>query len=77
MDIIQRLTLCVAKQPRSDAAPFLLEAINHIESLRQEIRVQRAEIGQLRHERNLLLEWDKPPMQQYDKENTANNEVDN
>jgi hypothetical protein len=74
MDIIQRLTLCAAKQPRTDAAPLLLEAVNHIESLRREIRVQRAEIGQLRHERNLLLEWDKPPMQQYDKENMADDD---
>jgi phage shock protein A len=37
------------------------EAANHIESLRREVRTLRAELGQLTQERNMLLDWDKPP----------------
>ena len=33
-----------------------------IESLKNEIRTQRKEIGSLREERRLLLDQDKPPM---------------
>ena len=33
-----------------------------IESLKNEIRIQRKEIGSLREERRLLLDQDKPPM---------------
>jgi uncharacterized coiled-coil protein SlyX len=33
-----------------------------IESLKNEIRIQRKEIGSLREERRLLLNQDKPPM---------------
>lgn len=62
MDIVQRLTLCAARQPRTDAAPLILEAVAHIESLRREIRTQRNEIAGLREERNVLLEWDRPKM---------------
>jgi hypothetical protein len=52
MDIVQRLTLCAARQPRTDAAQLMLEAIAHIEALRKEIRTQRNEIAGLREERN-------------------------
>lgn len=60
MDIVKRLTLCAAKPPRTEATQLMLEAIAHIESLRQEIRTQRNEIAGLREERNVLLEWDRP-----------------
>ena len=66
MDIVQRLTLCAAKQPRTDAATIMLEAIAHIESLRKEIRTQRYEIAGLREERNVLLEWDRPAVDNVD-----------
>jgi uncharacterized coiled-coil protein SlyX len=33
-----------------------------IDSLKNEIRIQRKEIGSLREERRLLLDQDKPPM---------------
>jgi uncharacterized coiled-coil protein SlyX len=35
---------------------------NIMESLKNEIRTQRKEIGALREERRLLLDQDKPPM---------------
>ena len=60
MDILHRLTLCAAKQPRTEAAELLLDAANHIESLRLEVRTQRHEIAALREERNVLLEWERP-----------------
>lgn len=67
-DIVNRLTLWAAAQPRTEGAQLALEAVAHIESLRREVRTQRAEIGQLREERNVLLDWDKPP--EYGKEIT-------
>ena len=60
MDIVKRLTLAAAKDPRSDWAQLAFEAMAHIESLRKEIRTQRNEIAGLREERNVLLEWDRP-----------------
>lgn len=66
MDIAKRLTLCASKQPRTEAAQLMLEAIAHIESLRQEIRTQRNEIAGLREERNVLLEWDRPKVDNVD-----------
>lgn len=74
MEITKRLTLEAAKSPRTKAGQLMLEAVSHIESLRREIRTQRAEIGQLINERNVLLDWDKPPMQQYDKEKIDSDE---
>lgn len=61
-DIKNRLTLWAAKQPRTEGARLALEAVAHIESLRTEIRTQRAEIGQLINLRNTLLDMDKPPV---------------
>lgn len=60
MDIVRRLTLAAAKDPRSELAQMALAAIAHIESLRKEIRTQRHEIAGLREERNVLLDWDRP-----------------
>jgi hypothetical protein len=60
MDIVQRLTLAAAKDPRSELAKLAFEAMAHIESLRREVRTQRYEIAGLREERNVLLEWDRP-----------------
>ena len=60
MDIVKRLTLCAAQQPRTEAGMLLLAAIEHIESLRREVRTQRHEIAGLREERNVLLDWDRP-----------------
>ena len=47
-----------------------------IESLKNEIRIQRKEIGSLREEQRLLLDSDKPPMFDHNlwKENGDNNE---
>jgi uncharacterized coiled-coil protein SlyX len=47
-----------------------------IESLKNEIRTQRKEIGSLREERRLLLDQDKPPMFDHNLwiENGDNNE---
>lgn len=67
-DIVKRLTLWAARQPRTEGAQLALEAAAHIESLRREVRTQRAEIGQLVNLRNALLEMDTPPMQRYDRE---------
>lgn len=60
-DIVHRLTLWAAKQPRADGAQLALEAAAHIESLRREVRTQRAEIAQHVNVRNALLEMDKTP----------------
>lgn len=60
MDIVKRLTLAAAKDPRSDWAKLVFEAMAHIESLRCEVRTQRYEIASLREERNVLLAWDRP-----------------
>jgi len=60
MDIVKRLTLCAAQQPRTEAGGLMIDAANYIESLRREIRTQRAEIGQLVNVRNILLEQDRP-----------------
>ena len=61
MDIVKRLTLWAAKQPRADGAQLALEAAAHIESLRREIRTQRHEIAQHISVRNAILDMDKPP----------------
>lgn len=61
-DITKRLTLWAAKQPRTDGAKLALEAVAHIESLRTEIRTQRAEIAQHVNLRNAILDMDKPPV---------------
>jgi|688.fasta_scaffold1067622_2 hypothetical protein len=61
MDIIKRLTLKIANDPRSDWAKLATEAREHIESLRAEIRTQRHEIAQHINVRNAILEMDKPP----------------
>ena len=47
-----------------------------IDSLKNEIRTQRKEIGSLREERRLLLDQDKPPMFDHNLwiENGDNNE---
>jgi uncharacterized coiled-coil protein SlyX len=47
-----------------------------IESLKNEIRIQRKEIGSLREEQRLLLDNDKPPMFDHNLwiENGDNNE---
>lgn len=60
-DIVNRLTLWAASQPRSDGAKLALEAASHIEALRAEVRTQRNEIAQHINVRNALLEMDKPP----------------
>jgi hypothetical protein len=60
-DIVHRLTLWAARQPRTDGAKLVLEAINVIESLRLEVRTQRHEIAQHVNVRNALLEMDRPP----------------
>jgi hypothetical protein len=61
MDIVKRMILCGAKQPRTEAGKLLLEATNMIEALRQEIRTQRYEIAQHVNVRNALLEMDETP----------------
>lgn len=61
-DIVKRLTLWAAKQPRTDGAQLALEAVAHIESLRTEIRTQRAEIAQHVNVRNAILEMDTLPV---------------
>lgn len=60
MDIVNRLTLWAAGEPRGRGAQLALEAASHIESLRREVRTQRHEIAALREERNVLLDWDNP-----------------
>jgi hypothetical protein len=62
MDIVNKLTMAAAKDPRGEWAQLAFETIAHIESLRKEIRTQRYEIAGLREERNVLLEWDRPKM---------------
>lgn len=52
MDIVNRLTLAAAKDPRSELACLGLEAAGHIESLRDEIAL-------LRKERPVLPEQDR------------------
>ena len=64
MDIVKRLTLAVANEPRAEWAQLAFEAIAHIESLRTEIRVQRNEIAGLREEQKVLLDWDRPNVDQ-------------
>lgn len=59
-DIVHRLTLWAAKQPRTEGAKLALEAAAHIESLRQEVRTQRNEIAQHISVRNAILDMDKP-----------------
>lgn len=66
MDIVKRLTLAAAKDPRSELACLGLEATAHIAALRNEIRTQRNEIALLREERNVLLEWDRPKIDKVD-----------
>jgi hypothetical protein len=61
MDIIDRLSLWAARQPRTEGAQLVFEAINVIESLRLEVRTQRHEIAQHVNVRNALLEMDRPP----------------
>lgn len=60
-DIVNRLTLWAAKQPRTEGAKLALEAAAHIEALRQEVRTQRNEIAQHVSVRNAILDMDKPP----------------
>ena len=60
-DIVHRLTLWAAKQPRTEGAQLALEAAAHIESCRREVRTQRAEIAQHISVRNAILDMDKPP----------------
>ena len=60
MDIVKRLTLAVAKDPRNDLAQLAFEAIAHIESLRREVRTQRNEIAQHISVRNAILEMERP-----------------
>ena len=60
MDIAKRLILLAAKEPRNEWAPIALEASSHIESLKEEIRIQRAEIAALREERKSLFESERP-----------------
>lgn len=59
-DIINRLSLWAAKQPRTEGSQLALEAAAHIESLRQEVRTQRNEIAQHVSVRNAILEMDRP-----------------
>ena len=61
MDIINRLSLWAARQPRTEGAKLVLEAVNVIEALRLEVRTQRHEIAQHVNVRNALLEMDRPP----------------
>lgn len=61
MDIVKRLTLWAAKQPRAEGAQLALEAASHIESLRLEVRTQRHEIAQHISVRNAILDMDQPP----------------
>jgi hypothetical protein len=61
MDIVKRLTLAAAEDPRSKLAQVALDAIAHIESLRTEIRTQRNEIAQHISVRNAVLDMDRPP----------------
>lgn len=60
-DIINRLTLWAAQQPRTEGAQLALEAAAHIESLRQEVRTQRNEIAQHVSVRNAILDMDNTP----------------
>jgi len=60
-DIAHRLTLWAAGRPRADGAQLALEAAAHIESLRREVRTQRAEIAQHVSVRNALLDMVSPP----------------
>jgi hypothetical protein len=59
-DIVNRLTLWAAKQPRTEGGQLALEAVAHIEALRREVRTQRKEIGALREERKAFVNLDRP-----------------
>lgn len=43
MDIVKRMTLLAAKQPRTEAGKLMLEAIDVIESLKQALSTQQHE----------------------------------
>jgi hypothetical protein len=60
-DVVNRLTLWAAQQPRSEGAQLALEAVAHIESLRREVCTQRHEIAQHINVRNVLLDMGEPP----------------
>lgn len=57
-DITARLRAEVCWEP--EVGELLGEAADHIDSLRQEIRVQRMEIAGLREERRGLLQAERP-----------------
>jgi hypothetical protein len=61
MDIAKRLILAAARDPKSEAAALMLDAVNHIEALRNEVRIQRCEIAQHISVRNALLDMDAVP----------------
>lgn len=66
MDISKKLTLKAAGEPKTKWAELALEAVAHIESLREEIRTQRKEIAGLREERRIVLENDRPKVDYWD-----------
>ena len=57
-DIVARLRAEIAWEP--DVGELLIQAADHIESLRREVRTQRLEIAALREERRALVEADRP-----------------
>lgn len=59
MDIAKKLTLKAAGKPKAEWANILLEAASQIESLREEI-------ANLREERRILLENDRPKVDYWD-----------
>lgn len=61
MDIINRLSLWAARQPRTEGAQLVLEAVNVIEALRREARTQQQEIAKHLNIWNALLEMDRLP----------------
>jgi hypothetical protein len=61
-DIVKRLRLWAVKQPRADGVQLALEAAAHIEALRREVRMQRAEIAQHVNVRNAILDMDTLPV---------------
>ena len=60
-DIVDRLNAWAETQAQSTGAQLALDAAAHIQSLRREVRTQRAEIAQHISVRNALLDMDKPP----------------
>lgn len=56
-DIDKRLTLCAARQPRTESAALMLEAVEEILRLRASVRYERARCDVNDHTEELRLVW--------------------